>query len=193
MQIRGWTVQPGPLIVVIIYMTGTRYACNVSNDWKQICSILYACNDDHKLWGPIFLRSRIRNGLYMLAIYSNRDNKLLLAILYACNVKNRPRVTWLWFLDESRENKFSIIASILGPLRIWDSRYIRSLYWSRLQVYSCPTVEITTIDYCLHIKNLSIDCYKLEQLFLKVFPKEKLGDYSNSNLYDLEKILVRLN
>ena len=43
--------------------------------------------------------------------------------LYACNIENRLKITWLWFLDESRENKFSMFASIFGP------------HLKRLQVY----------------------------------------------------------
>ena len=40
---------------------------------------------------------------------------LLIRTKYDCNVENCPRVTLLWFLNESRENKFSIIAIIFGP------------------------------------------------------------------------------
>ena len=43
--------------------------------------------------------------------------------IYDCNVEIRPRVTWQWFLNESRENKFPMIAVIFGP------------FWKRLQSY----------------------------------------------------------
>ena len=42
---------------------------------------------------------------------------------YDCNLGTHPGVTWLWFLDESLENKFSMIAIIFGAL------------WKRLHSY----------------------------------------------------------
>ena len=42
---------------------------------------------------------------------------------YDCYVVSHCRVTWLRFLNESRENKFSIITVIFGP------------FWKRLQSY----------------------------------------------------------
>ena len=56
---------------------------------------------------------------------------------YDCNVEIRPRFTRPWFLDESRENKFSIIAIInfiwsfskkiaitYGPIGNWHCNHI---------------------------------------------------------------------
>ena len=67
---------------------------------------------------------------------------------YACNIETGPWVTWLWFLDESRENKFSMIASLFGPL------------WKRLQAYmfrfGCDIASIFSPLgnwYCIHIRS----------------------------------------
>ena len=46
---------------------------------------------------------------------------------YACNVRNCSRVTLLWFLDEPRENKFSMIASIFGPCHENYCNYLWSI------------------------------------------------------------------
>ena len=80
-------------------MIGTKYACNLSQERTK-----YACN----------LKSK------MDTICSQ---SLSIMTKYACNVENRPWVRGLWFLDESRENKMSMIASIFGP------------YWNRMQAY----------------------------------------------------------
>ena len=58
-----WLYIAGPRMAAIVFKTGTKYACNESNNLAK-------------------------------------------------KVENCAGVTWLWFLDESRENKFSIIASI---------------------------------------------------------------------------------
>ena len=45
---------------------------------------------------------------------------------YACNVENSPKVTWLWFLDEYREQKILMIASIFGPHgKKWQAYMVR--------------------------------------------------------------------
>ena len=61
-------------------------------------------------WGPNMIAILSRKGLNMIAIPSK-------GTIFDCNVENLPRVTWLWFLDKSRENKVSIIAIIYGPFR----------------------------------------------------------------------------
>ena len=74
----------GPPIVGIILMIVIKYACNASNYWDQICSVLYVCNLSKK-------------GLNMLEI-SNPKRPLyacnnFLETKYAYNVENRPRIT----------------------------------------------------------------------------------------------------
>ena len=63
--------------LAIIISIGSKYGC------KEINGINSACNLD-------LTRDFICN--------------LFKGTLYACNIENRPKVTWLWFLDESREN-----------------------------------------------------------------------------------------
>ena len=84
------------------------------------------------------LQSQNRNKLYMLAIKTK----------YACKIENRPKVRCLWFLDESRENEISLIASIIGP------------YWNRLQAHIVRCgLEIVSIFSplwildCIHIRS----------------------------------------
>ena len=48
---RSILYRAGPHMVAINFMSGTKYACNQSNDWELIC-----------------LLSQIQNGLFMLAM-----------------------------------------------------------------------------------------------------------------------------
>ena len=71
---------------------------------------------------------------------------------YACNVGNRPEVTWLWCSDESRGFKFLLIESvvllktdIVSILRAHcynHYKHIKSLFWLRLQAYSVHFIKI---------------------------------------------------
>ena len=76
---------------------------------------------------------------------------------YACNFQNRPWVTWVWFLDESRVNKISMIASISGHIerdckhlystssslfRIWGYKHIWYTLKLRLHPYKANIVII---------------------------------------------------
>ena len=134
----------------------TIYGCNNFSEWEQIWlqSILftkgtkYNCNHKSKK-DHIWLQSfRIRTK-------------------YDCNPRNRARVTWLWFLNESLQNKISImavifdpylnglqsymvrfgflIAIIFCPFRDQHCNHIWSLLRSRLQSYLVPIIKLIAI------------------------------------------------
>ena len=68
-----WNYRAGPHKVAIISMTGTKYACNVSNDWDLLCLQLcskgtkYACNNHHNR-GLICPQSQLQREPNILAI-----------------------------------------------------------------------------------------------------------------------------
>ena len=86
---------------------------------------------------------------------------------YACNVGNHYGVTLSWFFNESRENEFSMIASIFGPdwkrlqayvahfefeiagifspLENRDYSHIKSIWLLSLHAYLVPLIEIIAI------------------------------------------------
>ena len=142
-------------MIAIIFTMGTKYDCNLDHE------------NDH-LW----LQSWSRKWPNMIAMIMTKwtqyeYNLYKTGTMYDCNVGIRPEVTWLWFLDESHENKFSIIAIIFGPFwKILQSYMVRygveiafilgphyrhhrnytwSLLRSRLQSYLVPILKIIAI------------------------------------------------
>ena len=62
----------------------------------------------------------VKKGLNIIAITNRNADHIWLQSFpigakYDCIVGNSPRVTWLLFLNESRQNKFAIIAIIFSP------------------------------------------------------------------------------
>ena len=91
-------------------------------------------------WGPYMLANSIIAGTkYLCNVESNTDHLCLqfpsTGTKYACNNGNRPRRTWLWFLDESILNVcnhiwslLEKIASIYGSFWNWYCRDIWSSF-----------------------------------------------------------------
>ena len=113
----------------------TNISTHVFNKWFILYGPYYNFYDTDRIWlqwwsklGPNMNANFIeKETKYDCNVNFESDHKWLqsfpIGTKYDCNIEIHPKVTWLWFLDESRENKFSIIAIILSP------------NWERLQSY----------------------------------------------------------
>ena len=92
---------------------------------------------------------------------------LKMATKYACNVGNRHKVTWLWFLDESLGFKFLLIASI----------YDR--YWKRSQAYMVRYgFEIAGIFYSvISQKTGAVKPFEFDTLFSELIIMRNIKSY----------------
>ena len=119
-------------MVAIIYRTGIKCACNHDNNGVLLC-----------------LQSQIRNGPYMLAIFSNKDKMLaIIKILFSrYTSRNHSHVTL---------GRFPILQAYLVTFEK-DCKHIWSVSDLRLQPYLAPFfIEIASIFSPLFIEIANI-------------------------------------
>ena len=128
--LNGGTYRAGPHMIAIIFVTGTKYACNKRHDLDQIC-----------------LQSWLKRGpsLQILAISFSRDQ-----ICLQCLKSSQSHVTMIsgrisrkQHFDDCKHiwSQMKEIASIYGPFRIWDCKHIKSLYLSPFCGQDCKHIS----------------------------------------------------
>ena len=125
-------------MIAIIFTMGNIYDCNLDHKRDQIW-LQWWSQWGHNMNAILIIKGSKYNCKLISETGHFRLQSFQIRTKYDCNVKNRLKIMWLWFLDWSCENKFSIIAIIFNP------------NWKRLQSYRVSFELVIAIIFNPHL------------------------------------------